>query len=363
MTKLIVLATGGTGGHLFPAEALNTVLRARGYDTTFIVDNRTAYIKEKAPHTDAYIISSKSPQQRGLKQKLVAAHSLRKGYFEARRILKKLRPAAVVSFGGYAAAPTALAAVHLKIPLILHEPNGALGRAHRFIAKHAAHLTVGFPDVQHAQNYRHKTTVIGNPVRDAVAAVRDLPYPIPRADGPFTIFIVGGSQGATVFSNVIPVALALLSDTIKQRLDIMQQCRTEDIETVRETYRRAGINAVLSPFFDDVPQRLALAHLVIARSGGTVFELMAAGRPAILIPLPTSADDHQSYNARQFIAAGGGWLIQQSEFTSENLSIKLQDLINRPGFLIAAATAARAAGNVDAAQKLADIVACYASCS
>lgn len=359
---LIWLATGGTGGHVFPAEALAEVLLARGYGVAFLVDARAASVRERIPHVTTHILPAASPSNRGAMKKLNAAWQLSRGTLHAIHLIGREKPKAIVSFGGYASVPAAIAAILARLPLILHEQNAVLGRAHRLVLPFAARLALSFPRTLHADmNVCDRIIHTGNPVRAGVRTVRDLPYPAPRSGGPFTLLITGGSQGAQIFSDLVPDALALLPEDIRNRLEIIQQCREEDLSRTRERYRRAGINAVLAPFFTDMPQRLALAHLVIARAGAsTCMELITVGRPSLLVPLPSAADNHQLYNANYLVDAGAAWLLPQPSLTAEHLARRLVEIIHAPELLAQTAAAARALGRPEAAESLADVVAEFA---
>jgi UDP-N-acetylglucosamine--N-acetylmuramyl-(pentapeptide) pyrophosphoryl-undecaprenol N-acetylglucosamine transferase len=358
---LIWLSTGGTGGHVFPAEALAEVLLARGYRVTFLVDDRAASVRERFPQVTTHILNAASPSG-GIVKKISAIWKLLCGTWRARQLIRAEKPKAVVSFGGYASVPAAVAATLTGTPLILHEQNAVLGRAHRLVLCMASRVALSFPRTLHADMRAcDRMTHTGNPVRANIRSVRDLPYPVPRADGPFTILITGGSQGAKIFSDTLPEAFALLPDEMKTHLEIIQQCRAEDLDRVREAYRRSGINAVLAPFFTDMPQRLAIAHLFIGRSGAsTCTELITVGRPSLLVPLPSAADDHQTFNANYLVDAGAAWLLPQSTLTAEHLASRLKDIIHSPELLLRTAGAAFALGRPDAAQNLADVVAEFA---
>jgi len=359
---LIWLATGGTGGHVFPAEALAEVLMSRGYRVTFLVDARVQSIRERFPHVTTHILPSASPSRSGIGAKLSAGWELLRGTAQALKLIHVEKPKAVVSFGCYASVPTTLAAIIARVPLILHEQNAVLGRAHRLVLCQAARLALSFPRTLHA-DMRECNRLIhtGNPVRAGIRTVRELPYHPPRADGPFTLLITGGSQGAKIFSDVIPEALALLPPGIRNRLEVIQQCRAEDLDHARDVYRRAGINAVLAPFFTDMPQRLAIAHLIIARAGAsTCAELTTVGRPGLLVPLPGAVDADQANNAIYLVDAGAAWLLPQSTLTAEHLVRRLCEIIRSPEQLNQAAAAAYALGKPDAAELLAEVVAEFA---
>lgn len=358
---LIWLSTGGTGGHVFPAEALAEVLSARGYRVTFLVDSRAASVAERFPSATTHVLPAASPSG-GWQKKLLGIWQLFRGFLRAFKHIRRERPNAVVSFGGYASVPAAVAAILTGTPLILHEQNAVLGRAHRLVLCRAARAALTFPRTLYADMQQCSRMVhTGNPVRAGIRTVRDLPYPALRDDGPLTLLVTGGSQGAKIFSDVIPEALAQLSEAIRQRLEVIQQCREDDLATVRESYRRAGINAVLAPFFSDMPQRLSLAHLFVGRSGAsTCAELMAVGRPSILVPLPIAADDHQTANANYLVDHGSAWMIPQSALSPEHLAHRLADIIGKPELLAQTAANARALGKPDAAELLADVVAEFA---
>jgi len=359
---LIWLATGGTGGHVFPAEALAEVLILRGYRIAFLVDERTANIRDRFPHVPVYVLPSGSPSNRGITTKLIALWNLLRGTWLARRLISQENPKAVVSFGCYASVPTTIAAILNRCPLILHEQNSVLGRAHRLVLCMAARVALSFPRTLHADMHVCERMIhTGNPVRAHVRTVRDLPYPVPRTDGPFTLLITGGSQGAKIFSDLVPDALALLPENLRNRLEVIQQCRAEDLERVRERYRRGGINAVLAPFFTDMPQRLAIAHLVLARAGAsTCAELITVGRPALLVPLPGAVDGDQVHNATYLADAGAAWLVPQESLTAQHLAHRLMEIIAVPETLTKTAAAARALGKPEAADCLADVVAEFA---
>lgn len=359
---LIWLATGGTGGHVFPAEGLAEVLTARGYRVTFLVDARAASIRDRFPHVTTHILDAASPSKRGVLAKLSAIWKLLRGSWRAWQLIKAEKPNAVISFGGYASTPATVAAIFAHVPLILHEQNAVLGRAHRMVLTQTARLALSFPRTLYADMDSCSRIIhTGNPVRAGIRTVRELPYPTPRRDGPFTLLITGGSQGASIFSNVVPEALTLLPEETRNRLEIIQQVREEDLSDVRERYRKAGINAVLAPFFSDMPQRLAIAHLVLARAGAsTCCELIAVGRPSLLVPLPSAADDHQTINANYLADAGAAWLVPQHVLTPEHLARRLVEIMSAPELLSKTAENARKLGKPNAAELLADVVAEFA---
>lgn len=356
MKPLILLTAGGTGGHVFPAEALAGELSRRGHKLAFVTDRRGAAYGGALGALDTYRISGGGVAGKSIARTVKSVGSLVAGYFQARALIRKLKPAAVIGFGGYASVPAVMAASHLGVPSALHEQNAVLGRANRLLAGGVARIATSFDQVgKLSPDWLGKVRKVGNPVREAILAVRTQPYP--PAEGPLTLLVVGGSQGARAFSDLVPQALIRLPQALQKRLTIHQQCRAEDIERVTKLYQEYGIAAELQPFFNDVPARLAAAHLVVCRSGAsTVAELAVAGRPAVLIPYPHAIDDHQTANARAFAHKGAGWVMQQSTMNSDSLAVQLGALLSAPEALSAAAERARAEGQPDAAQHLADLV-------
>ncbi|WP_366656935.1 undecaprenyldiphospho-muramoylpentapeptide beta-N-acetylglucosaminyltransferase [Fodinicurvata sp. EGI_FJ10296] len=355
--SLIALAAGGTGGHMFPAEALARELVSRGHPVMVLTDRRGEIFADAAGGVEAHRIRS-STLKPGLVGKLRTAVDLVAGYFQSARLFKARRPAAVVGFGGYPSAPPVAAAGRQGIPVMLHEQNAILGRANRLLARWASHLATGIPLVGDVPAHlSSRTTVTGNPVRTAIADLADRGYAAPMANGPIHLLVLGGSQGARVFSSVIPDALTRLAEPLRRRLQVSQQCRPEDMDAARAAYAGSEIDVELSTFFTDVPDRLARAHLVVCRSGAsTVAEITAAGRPAILVPYPHAMDDHQTANATALDRQGAGWMMPQPTFTADALAIRIDALISDGDDLTRAATAARGLGRRDAAARLADLV-------
>lgn len=353
----IVIAAGGTGGHFYPAEALAAALIARGQWVVLMTDARSGALNSTVFNArDQYVLPGAGIAGRGVARAGKAVLALAAGVVKARGILARIRPAAVVAFGGYPAVPPVLATRLLRDrpPVVLHEQNAVLGRANRFLSGHASVLALSFAaTVRVPKGVR--TVVTGNPARPAIMALSTAPYTPP--DGPVHLLILGGSLGARVFSDIVPEALTRLPDALRARLRVTQQCRAEDLDRVRAAYQDHGIAADLAPFFADVAGRLRAAHLVIARAGAsTVAELAIAGRPAILVPLPGAIDDHQSANACALAAAGGAWVVAQTQFTSETLAERLTSLLAAPATLAAAAVCARGQAHADAASRLADLV-------
>jgi UDP-N-acetylglucosamine--N-acetylmuramyl-(pentapeptide) pyrophosphoryl-undecaprenol N-acetylglucosamine transferase len=352
----VVLATGGTGGHVFPAEALAGELEARGVPFTLVTDSRGRQWQGALAHRPIHYIHSASPTG-SLGQRLQAMMALGRGLLDAWWALGRIGPSAVVGFGGYASVPTMIAARLRRLPSMLHEQNAVLGKANRLVLGGAARVATSFARTRHIPENDHRARVVGNPVRESVRALRSSPYRAPGEGRVFDLLVFGGSQGAASFSQVVPDAVLSLPAPLRQRLRLVQQCRAEDLDRVRRRYARAGIVVELAPFFADLPQRLAAAHLVIGRAGAsTVAELATIGRPSILVPYPHAADDHQTANARAFEAAGACIVIPHAAFTAAGLAGHLTALIETPQRLADMAVAAHAAGRPDAAARLADLV-------
>ena len=295
----------------------------------------------------------RGPVARGL-----AVLGLIRAVLQAARVLRRIRPAAAVGFGGYPSVPPLVASGRLGIPSVLHEQNAVLGRANRMLARRASAIATSFPETERIPGNRADlVTHVGNPVRAAIAALRSSQYATPLAEGPFRLLVTGGSQGARVFAEVVPAAVATLPETFRRRIRVSQQCRPEDLIAVENSYAEAGVEARLATFFEDMPAHLGGAHLVICRAGAsTIAELAAAGRPAILVPLPIAADDHQSANGRAMVMAGGAIMIAQQSFTSARLATELEALMAAPAELSRRAAAAQKFARPDAARALADLV-------
>lgn len=354
----ILLAAGGTGGHVFPAEALASELIGRGYRLGLVTDKRGkayggALGKLETHHILAGGIAGKSVPAR-----IKSIVELGLGTLQAWRLIKRLKPDAIVGFGGYASVPTMMAATFTQVPTAIHEQNALLGRANRLLAGRVDMIATSFADTKGIpENADGKTKRTGMPIRANVAAKSQTPYPSVEGDARLGVVVLGGSQGATVLSEVVPAALAKLPDAIKARLDVTQQCREEDLDAVKAAYQQSGIRAHLASFIDDVPQRLAGAHLLISRAGASsVSEALAVGRPTILVPYPYAADDHQTANAQAVDAAGAGWIMPQGTFNADALAARLDSLLGLPAVLEKAARCAVELGNADAAKRLADVV-------
>lgn len=352
----VVLATGGTGGHVFPAEALAGELEARGVPFTLVTDSRGKQWQGALARQPIHYIHSASPTG-SFGKKIAAVFSLGLGLFDAWRALGRIAPSAVVGFGGYASVPTMIAARLRRLPAMLHEQNAVLGKANRLVLGGAERVATSFEFTQHIPENDNRARLVGNPVRTAVCDLRSLVYRPPVSDRIIDVLVFAGSQGAQSFSKVIPEAILSLPAPLRQRLRLVQQCRPEDLSQVSATYKLAGIVAELAPFFSDLPQRLAAAHLVIARSGAsTVAELATIGRPSILVPYPYAADDHQMANARAFETTGACLVMPHAAFSAPVLAAELLRLLDDPRSLGDMAAAAHAAGRPDAAARLADLV-------
>jgi UDP-N-acetylglucosamine--N-acetylmuramyl-(pentapeptide) pyrophosphoryl-undecaprenol N-acetylglucosamine transferase len=353
----IVIAAGGTGGHFFPAEALGAELLARGHRIVLMTDARSGGLTNPvfAGH-EQYVLSGAGIAGRGVVRAGKALLSLTLGIAQARRILSRIDAAVVVGFGGYPCVAPVLAAslAGRGTGAILHEQNAVMGRANRFLARRANVLALSF-DATRLVPAGKRFVVTGNPVRPDIGVLSQAAYE-PPADR-INLLVLGGSLGARVFSDVVPAALAQLPSPLRDRVSVVQQCRQEDLDRVRVAYDGSSVTAELSPFFANVAERLAVAHLVIARAGAsTVAELAVAGRPAILVPLPSAIDDHQTANAAALAEAGGAWPMPQPSFTPAALTERLTTLLQEPGALCAASAAARSQARADAASRLADLV-------
>ena len=356
-SKHYVLAAGGTGGHLIPAFALATELDRRGHHVALVTDERGANIPGKPDFLPAHVL----PAGRFGKNPLHwfgGVKAVLEGRSMALRLFESFQPSAVVGFGGYPALPTMLASTSAEIPTVVHEQNAVLGRVNRLIAGRVQAIATSYPDVARLrEKHLGKVELVGNPVRAEVLSLRDEDYPAFTDDGILRVLVTGGSQGASILSEVVPDGLAMLQPALRQRLQVTQQCRAEDLDRVRERYRSHDIPAELGTYFEDMEARLADAHLFIGRAGAsTIAELTAVGRPAILVPLPIATDDHQAVNTREIVKAGGARMIRQDRFTPKELAKQIQALAQNPTSLGNAAHAAWNCGRPDAAKKLADLV-------
>lgn len=362
MTGAIVLAAGGTGGHVFPALALAAELALRGRQPALITDRRgdrycAAYTAHGAHTFGTHVIRAGTLSACDPFGSLKGLFDILAGTMAARRLLGRLDTGAVVGFGGYPSLPTMLAALRAGLPTLIHEQNAVFGRVNQRLARRVMAVALSFPETRGlGAADQLKTTLTGTPVRAEIAAIGERVYEPPLSDGPLELLVIGGSQGAALFSSTVPAALSQLPPNLKTRLHVIQQCRPADREKVRAVYEHEGITAETAAFFDDLPVRLDRAHLVVARGGAaTVSELQAAGRPSLLVPLARAMGDHQTANARALADAGGGWLMTEATFTAERLRDQLAALLADPAALARAAGAARGAAPRNAAQRLADL--------
>ena len=352
-----VLAAGGTGGHMVPAAALAVELIGRGHHVALVSDDRGVRFPGLFEDIETHVLPA-GRMGGGVLGYIRAGAKIMAGRSMARRLYKELRPSAVIGFGGYPALPSLLAAFRSGIPTIIHEQNAVLGRVNRFVAGKVDAIATSYEEVERLKpNWQAKTHLIGNPVREAVLNLRNRPYPMLDEEGIFRVLVTGGSQGASVLSQVVPDGLALLPVHFRRRMQVTHQARVEDIELVRAKYRAHDIPADIATYLPDMPEHLAWAHIVIARAGAsTIAELTAAGRPAILVPLPSATDDHQTANAREITAAGGARTIPQRAFTATELAKQIQKLGLDTQGLENAAGRARSCGRPHAARDLADLV-------
>ena len=322
MTKTIILSSGGTGGHVFPALSLAEELNDRGYKVVIMTDHRGEVFQQAAGVSK--VIALPVRQRRGQLGNLLMAFWIGISFLIALGHMLRLRPSAVVGFGGYPSIPAVLAGKVLRLPTALHEQNAILGRANRLLARFVRKVATSFQTIKFAEPFQDRIVQSGNPVRKPIIAIREIPYQPSEVDGPFRLFIMGGSQGARVFSSVIPKVLCDLPRDVRQRLVVHQQCRRELLEMTQGAYRRSGITVDVRPFFEDVDAQLRDANLVIGRAGAsTIAELTVAGRPAILVPYPFAMDNHQQANALSLSEGGAAWVVLEREFNAK----KLQELL------------------------------------
>jgi UDP-N-acetylglucosamine--N-acetylmuramyl-(pentapeptide) pyrophosphoryl-undecaprenol N-acetylglucosamine transferase len=352
--RLAVIAAGGTGGHMFPAEALARALKSRGWRVVLATDARGDQYAKDFPAEEKLALNAATISVRRPLQALSGMFRILAGRRAAVAAFRRLKPDVVVGFGGYPSLPALLAGKRLGVPRVIHEQNAVLGRVNRQLCPGVDLVACAFPTLKKApRNLR--PIVVGNPVRAEIGALYSQPYPDPAAT--LRILVTGGSQGARLLSEITPAAVAALPEELRLRLRVEQQTRMESLEFARETYRRAGVDAEVSPFFRNMAARLASAHLVIGRAGAsTVCELATAGRPSILVPLGIAADDHQRFNAKLLTDVDAALAIAEHNFTAENLTAALLHLLSSPARLKAMAAAAHGVAQPDAAERLADLV-------
>lgn len=361
-TRHFLLAAGGTGGHMLPAYALAAELIARGHRVALVSDDRGLKIPGAPAEMETHVLPA-GRASGGPLGWLKGALAIRKGRRMAIELIDAFDPAVVVGFGGYPSLPSLLAAGATKRPRVLHEQNAVLGRVNRLMAPRVDAVAVAYRNIQrYPAGHELKKHITGNPVRDEIVAIRDDGFPPLPEDGIVRLLVVGGSLGATVLSEVVPAAIAMLPRAQLDRLQVVQQCREADLETVRAKYAELGVAAECASYIKDFPDRLRWAHLVIARAGAsTVAELACAGRPAIFVPYPHAMDDHQTYNVVDLVQAGGAISFPQSDFTPAEVAKHIQRMALEPGALEEAAERAASCGLPDATRNLADLVESFAA--
>ncbi|MEL6316616.1 MAG: undecaprenyldiphospho-muramoylpentapeptide beta-N-acetylglucosaminyltransferase [Pseudomonadota bacterium] len=360
--RLLVIAAGGTGGHMFPAQALAQEMLRRGWRVSLSTDERGMRYAGGYPEAvTRRQVAAATLARGGIADKLKAPLRIAAGVREALAWFAEDRPAAVAGFGGYPSLPALTAAWRMGLPRLIHEQNGVLGRVNKVFATRVHALACGVEPVLNAPAGA-PLVLVGNPIRDAARAAAGAAYAAPEPGGEIRALVIGGSQGARIFAERVPPAFAGLSEALRGRLRLSQQVRAENFQEVREIYAAAGIQAELSSFFDDVPARMAGAHLVISRAGASsVAELAALGRPALLVPFAAATADHQTANARALTEAGAALSFSEAEAAPEVLRRALEALFAAPERLAAMAAAARGLGRPDAASALADLVERVAS--
>ena len=354
--KIAVVAAGGTGGHLFPAQALSEALTARGWRIVLATDQRGAQFADHFPAEKRIALSAATYRPGDPVGMARAGLHVARGVMQARAALRVIDPAIVVGFGGYPALPAMLAAISAGRRTLIHEQNAVLGRVNRLLAPRVTAVACAFPILQMASpEVKARAAVVGNPIRPEIRPLADRAYQ-PPVQG-INILITGGSQGARLLSELPPLAMQRLPEALRCRISVQQQSRAESIEAARKAYGEALIEAEIAPFFRDMAARLGEAHVVIGRAGAsTCCELAVAGRPSLLIPLKIAADDHQTYNARLLTDAGAAEVIREDDLTVDSMAEALGRLLGDPARLQRMAQAARSVAVPDAAEKLADLV-------
>ncbi|WP_304616932.1 UDP-N-acetylglucosamine--N-acetylmuramyl-(pentapeptide) pyrophosphoryl-undecaprenol N-acetylglucosamine transferase, partial [Paracoccus sp. (in: a-proteobacteria)] len=349
-----LIAAGGTGGHMFPAQSLAELLLAEGWQVTLSTDERGArYAGAFPPEVARQVVPSATTARGGLAGKLAAPFRIAAGVLAARRAFARQRPDVVIGFGGYPTIPALAAARLMGLPRMIHEQNGVMGRVNRLFAPRVHRIACGtWPtDLPAGVSGTHT----GNPVRAAVLAQAGAPY-APPSDGTLRLLVIGGSQGARVLSRVVPEAVAALPDDLRARLQVSHQARPEDAETVAAAYAAAGIEAEVQPFFTDVPDRIAAAHLVVSRSGASsLADITVIGRPSILIPFAAATGDHQTANAQALAETGAALVHPESVLDATSLARDIRAILTDPAQAAAMAAAALDLARPDAARRLYDL--------
>lgn len=356
MTRTCVVAAGGTGGHLFPAQALAEEMARRGWRIVLATDRRGQAFAEHFPADERLALDSATGS--GPLGLLKAGVRIAAGVLQARKAFRRLNVSVVVGFGGYPSAPSLLAAISMGLPTLIHEQNAVLGRTNRMLAGRVGTVASAFPTLGRLpEGLKDRLAVVGNPVRPPIAALAGKPYRAPGARGDIHLLVTGGSQGARILSDTVPRSVAALPEALRKRLKVVQQARPEFVDAARQVYEQAGVTAEVAPFFSDMAARLSAAHLAIGRAGAsTCTELAVVGLPSILVPLKIATDDHQRFNARGLVEAGGAVLILEDDLSAEALTKALTEILQEPGRLARMADGARATALPDAAARLADLV-------
>ncbi|MBT4879952.1 MAG: undecaprenyldiphospho-muramoylpentapeptide beta-N-acetylglucosaminyltransferase [Alphaproteobacteria bacterium] len=354
----VVLASGGTGGHIFPATALAHELLKRGYDVALLTDHRGQRYSDLPDCVTIIPILNKLSGKTSITAKLAKVFPILKAARRARQTLKKLNPVCVIGLGGYPSTPPLLAAILMKIPTIIHEQNSVLGQVNRLFAPYVKSIALSFEHTDRiGKKSKAKCVVTGNPVRPEIKKLSNTRYSPPKKEGPFNLLVLGGSQGARVFSQLIPKSLSLMDASLRSRIHLVQQCREELLETTCTDIEKLGISHEISPFFRDMTQKLGKAHLVICRAGASsVTELIVTSRPSILVPLPHATDDHQTKNARHIETVGGGYVFPEKSLSPKALAEKLSFLLSNPATLNEMSSSLDSQQHTKAAERLAKVV-------
>ena len=361
MKGVILLSAGGTGGHLFPAEALAHELTARGWEVHLATDDRAGRFAGTFPAKAVHTIPSSTLGSRNPVALARTFWTIWRGVRGSSSVIAQIGPKAVVGFGGYPTLPPVYAATRRGVPTLIHEQNAVMGRANKALAQRVSAVAGGFLTPE-TSRVPEKTVTTGNPVRPAVLEAAKVDYRQSGEGEPFNLLVFGGSQGAQFFSQAVPAAVALLDEGLRRRLRIVQQARKDDEAQVRDAYGRLGIEAQVSPFFSDMAIHLSRAQLVISRSGAsTVSEVAVIGRPAILVPYPHALDHDQAANAEALARVGGAEVCVQSSLTAEVLAGKLRDYMTDPQRCSGIAAVAKSVGRPDATRLLADLTEAIAS--
>lgn len=355
MKSPIVLAAGGTGGHVFPAESVALVLARKGYKVVFVTDKAGRRF-DRLPSTVQVMVLPMHRRGNSIVGMIKFGWGILRSLYHVYRGFKRMKPAVVVGFGGYPSFPAVAVAQGINIPSVIHEQNAVLGQVNRILSKKAKCLALSFEHTERVDTTA-MVKVVGTPVRDAFYAFRETKYAKLNPEDPMHILVTGGSQGARVFSTIVPKAIAGLSEDVRQRMTVLHQCPKDDVESLKKTYEELNINAEVVGFIENMAEEICKAHLVIARSGAsTLAELAVVGRPAILVPFPGAKDDHQWVNAKHIQAADAGWCVRQAEFTEAYLTEKIESLIQEPKLLYDAALRMKDLGCITAAEEIVNLI-------